>query len=75
MRLKTSIVFKAFACWPEADYAHYMRCGLQVLLAGVVEGCGRKPNAVSDSCLLGVAEQMNFMAVFNVPHFLCLLLL
>lgn len=60
--------------WPEVEYAHKQGIGLQEdLMARVVEGCARKLNAVSDSCLLGVAEQMNFMAVFNVSHFLCLI--
>lgn len=41
-------------------------CTLNKALDCKIGGCAGKMNAVSDSCLLGVAEQMNFMAVLNV---------
>lgn len=44
----------------------YIKPGIRLqedLMAWVVEGCARKLNAVLDSCLLGVAEQVNLMAI------------
>lgn len=40
------------------------------LMARMAEYCARKLNAVSDTCLIGVAEQIIFMIVFHVSHFL-----
>lgn len=38
-------------------------------MARMAEYCARKLSAVSDTCLIGAAEQIIFVTVFHVSHF------